>query len=127
MQASTNYWFVLHDAFIFGWDRNSNNAAPTAAGGFTFNGYEESTNTGANSAALSSNELVQITTNPLPEPSTAALLGAGTLGLLGYGWRRRAAKRTTKPAVFNQPKGDDPSILSLPSHSSTASAARRAA
>ncbi len=37
---------------------------------------------------------------PTPEPSTLALLGAGALGLLGYGWRRRAAaRRTAKPAA----------------------------
>ena len=26
---------------------------------------------------------------PIPEPSTLALLGTGTLGMLGFGWRRR--------------------------------------
>jgi hypothetical protein len=25
---------------------------------------------------------------PIPEPGTLALLGAGILGLAGYGWRR---------------------------------------
>ncbi len=60
-----------------------------------------------------------------PEPSTLALLVAGALGLVGYGWRRRVA-RTAKPAVFDQ-QHDAPAILSLPSHSSPASAARRAA
>ena len=61
----------------------------------------------------------------VPEPATFALLAAGTLGLLGYGWRRRRAARIAKPVAFDQP--DDPPILSFPSDSSPASAARRAA
>ena len=63
-------------------------------------------------------------TLPTPEPSTIALLAAGALGLVGYGWRRRLA-RTPKPSAFDQP--DAPHILSFPSHSSPAHAARRAA
>ena len=59
-----------------------------------------------------------------PEPSTLMLLAAGALGLVGYGWRRRAVRRTAKPAVLDQP--DDPLVLSFPSHSSPA-AVRRAA
>ena len=61
----------------------------------------------------------------VPEPSTLALLAAGVLGLLGYGWRRRRRARRTAKAAFDQT--DTPAILSFPSHSSPASAARRAA
>jgi hypothetical protein len=59
----------------------------------------------------------------VPEPSTLVLLAAGTLGLVGYAWRRRAT-RTEKPAFDQQ---DVPAILSFSSHSSPATAARRAA
>jgi hypothetical protein len=60
-----------------------------------------------------------------PEPSTFVLLGVCTIGLVGYGsWRRRAARRTAKPTVFDQ-QDDAPAILSLPSRWSEA--ARRAA
>jgi len=50
---------------------------------------------------------------PTPEPSTFALVAAGALGVLGYGWRRRRrARRTTVP-------GDDaaPATLSFPPRS----------
>ncbi len=65
-----------------------------------------------------------------PEPSTLALLAAGAIGLVAYGWRRRrAAGGTAKPAAFDQaePQDDAPAILFFPSHSSPASAAQRAA
>jgi hypothetical protein len=39
----------------------------------------------------------------VPEPSSFVLLAAGAMGLLGYGFRRRrVARRTAKPAAFNQ-------------------------
>jgi hypothetical protein len=64
--------------------------------------------------------------NVVPEPSTLALLATGAIALAGYDWRRRrSARRAVQPATFDQ--HDAPPILSFPSHSSPASAARRAA
>ncbi len=68
---------------------------------------------------------LDVTANVVPEASTLALLAAGALGLLGYGLRRRRIARTTKPSAFDQPHA--PTILFFSSHSSTASAVRRAA
>ncbi len=57
-----------------------------------------------------------VSITPTPEPSTLALLGTGTLGLLGYGLRRRRlAKRAAKQTAFYQPEDDARAILSLPS------------
>jgi hypothetical protein len=70
-----------------------------------------------NTTSLYSNGEISV----VPEPSTFALLAAGALGLLGYGWRRRRAARTAKPIDH-----DTPVILAFSSRSS-ASAARRAA
>ena len=62
---------------------------------------------------------------PVPEPSTLALIAAGAIGLLGYGWRRRrAAKRTAEPMASDRPQ-DGPTILCIPSRGPTS--ARRAA
>ncbi len=58
-------------------------------------------NTGGNTdasqvtdASFTGTVTYQYTPTPTPEPSTLALLGVGSVGLLGYGWRRRAAFRT---------------------------------
>jgi len=72
-------------------------------------------------SALDSQGTITVT----PEPGTFALLAAGAVAFLGYGWRRRAA-RTAKAAAFDQPQ-DDPLILSFPSHSVSANVTRRAA
>lgn len=67
---------------------------------------------------------LNVTADVVPEPSTLTLLGFSTIGLVGYGLRRRAA-RTAKTTACDQQ--DAPAILSFPSHTSTAHAARRAA
>jgi autotransporter-associated beta strand protein len=66
------------------------------------------------------------TISVVPEPSTLSLLAAAAaIGLAGYRLRRRRlARRTAKPAAFDQ--HDAPAILSFPSRSSV-NAARRAA
>jgi hypothetical protein len=64
---------------------------------------------------------------PTPEPSTFALLAAGAIGLVSYGWRRRAASRPTNAAAIDRPD-DTPPILAFPWHTARlANAARRAA
>jgi hypothetical protein len=67
-----------------------------------------------------------------PEPSTVALLAAATIGLIGYGWRRRKRKRSLSLAGvpgFNDAQADSQeeraTVLSLPSAWTTS--ARRAA
>ena len=64
--------------------------------------------------------------SPTPEPSTLTLLGSALVGFgVVYLRRRNVVRRTTKPSAFDQQ--DAPTILAFSSHSSTASAARRAA
>jgi uncharacterized repeat protein (TIGR03803 family) len=49
---------------------------------------------------------------PAPEPGTLAIVGAASaIGLVGFVWRRRAARRTAKPAAFDQQ--DAPAVLSM--------------
>jgi hypothetical protein len=66
-----------------------------------------------------------VTVESVPEPSTRALLTAGAIALVGYGWRRRRATRIAKPAAFDQQEA--PAILPFTSHSSPAHVARSAA
>jgi len=69
---------------------------------------------------LSSNGIISV----VPEPSTLVLLGIGGIGLAGWAWRRRAAR---KSALAESPE-DAPAILAFPScQSHRMEATRRAA
>ena len=59
-----------------------------------------------NTSNLDTNGTISVT----PEPSTLALLGAGVIGLAGYAWRRRAAKRFAK-----QPRSTNHKTMARPS------------
>ena len=101
------------------WQYNGNTWTAFPADDLTYDGnYASFTVTGLEGYAVTGIDVV-------PEPSTLALLAAGAIGLAGYGLHRRAASRTAKATAFDQQ--DDPTILSFPSHWSTANAARTAA
>jgi len=76
---------------------------------------------GADDNALFDNGgAVTMTISETPEPSTLALLSAGVVGLVGYGWRRRLKKRTIAFVTQATTPEEDPAILSFPSRSSEA-------
>jgi hypothetical protein len=81
LQANTSYWFVLWDPPSYlDWDRDTSNTAPSAASGFTFNGYMRSVNSGSTwSADTTGNWTVEV--QVVPEPSSAMLLLAGVCGM----------------------------------------------
>lgn len=94
LQASTSYWFVLSDfSSSVIWLRPVTNTAPTAATGYTFLGYMDSSNTGSSWSTGSENAFVDIDVTPLsstvPEPATIAMFISGFLCFAAYRWRRR--------------------------------------
>ncbi len=92
-------------------------------GGLTLNGSTLYGLTSEGGASGDGNAF-SLTINTSPEPSTfALLLAAGAIGLLGYGWRRRASRTAKQVDV----ECHAPRILAFPSDASTAIAARKAA
>lgn len=90
--ANTSYWFVLTgpnvDSGIL-WSSFNPLVTPTATG-VTFDGFEVSTNGGANwnSSFVSNGVRINADVSDVPEPTTAAMIGAMmSIGLL----RRRKA------------------------------------
>ena len=84
LQANTEYWFVLMDppSTLF-WQRDTGNTAPTAALGYTFDGYMQTANSGSTwSTDTSGNWTAQIEVTPVPEPASALLIGMGAAALL---------------------------------------------
>ncbi len=66
--------------------------------------------------------------NPLPEPSTLALLGIGTISLTIHAWRRRSfARRKPERGESDQLQHGAPPILAFPAHSSERACVRRRA
>ena len=63
---------------------------------------------------------------PAPEPSTFTLLAAGTIGLIGWAWRRRKGRHSQAATASGE--DDIPALLSFPSQpTQRTTIARRAA
>ena len=76
-----------------------------------------------NTSDLDTNGTISVT----PEPSTLALLAAGTAGLIGWAWRRRQKRSMSIEGrtVSSDDQDEGPAILSMPSR--WTEAAQRAA
>ena len=53
------------------------------------NTFIDTINLGTSGSLGSDSFIDNISIEPIPEPSSLALLGIGALGLMGYGWRRK--------------------------------------
>jgi hypothetical protein len=90
LQTGSTYWllpFASGDTAAV-WNENTQGST----GPFAFSQEVEPTTWNVSQQIQGAFEL-NGTPSPVPEPSALVLAGVGTVGLLGYGWRRR------KPAV----------------------------
>jgi len=127
-----SYNVISGNAFL--WDgtngmRDLNNMLSTPLSGWTLNGAYGINNAGqiACIGINSSGDTNGFLLTPTPEPGTFALLAAGAMGLVGYGfWRRRRGRHVH--AISASGQDDEPALLSFPSpQAQRITASRRAA
>jgi hypothetical protein len=93
-------WAIADKNFSVNWTLTNNSGLQTAYSALVTQmgaGYQTNTNyrSGAEFlAATHVGNLYQDLALTTPEPSTMAIAGLGALGLIGYGWRRRARTRS---------------------------------
>ena len=94
LSASTTYWFVLHDTpQALTWRADTGDSGkgtvPTTASGYTYLGYEASSNGLSGPwSADTNNYAVQIAV-AVPEPSAGILMGLAFGGIAVCTWMRR--------------------------------------
>lgn len=91
LSASTPYALVVNsDATGIRWS-NRPGSSPTASGGFSYDGFQNSIDSGLNWTSIGVNTVnaVRITVSAVPEPQETALgAGLGLLALVGFMHRR---------------------------------------
>lgn len=94
LNASTDYWFVVHDApfgLVWNTDGLGGGTTPDAEPGYAWLGYQQSSNAGSTWSSGSLYAAVEITVSSaaVPEPGTVVLLAGG---LLAFACRLRVRR-----------------------------------